>query len=250
MNNQPIIYSLILIVGLYLGNSFIILNPVSDNGKINSIITLIEENYVDGFDVNDYEDVILSSIMKELDPHSNYIPRKEQSFMEEDMQGSFSGVGVEFNIIDDSLVVVSPISGGPSEKLGILSGDRIVEVDSVNIASVSLTNEGVVTKLRGEKGSPVRVKIFRRGERELLDFTIIRGDIPLYSVDASYMVNPEIGYIKVNRFSSTTNQEFFKGTQKLLSLGMTKLVLDLRGNPGGYFGSAIYMCNEFLEEGE
>ena len=250
MNNQPIIYSLILIVGLYLGNSFIILNPVSDNGKINSIITLIEENYVDGFDVNDYEDVILSSIMKELDPHSNYIPRKEQSFMEEDMQGSFSGVGVEFNIIDDSLVVVSPISGGPSEKLGILSGDRIVEVDSVNIASVSLTNEGVVTKLRGEKGSPVRVKIFRRGERELLDFTIIRGDIPLYSVDASYMVNPEIGYIKVNRFSATTNQEFFKGTQKLLSLGMTKLVLDLRGNPGGYLGSAIYMCNEFLEEGE
>ena len=250
MNNQPIIYSLILIVGLYLGNSFIILNPVSDNGKINSIITLIEENYVDGFDVNDYEDVILSSIMKELDPHSNYIPRKEQSFMEEDMQGSFSGVGVEFNIIDDSLVVVSPISGGPSEKLGILSGDRIVEVDSVNIASVSLTNEGVVTKLRGEKGSPVRVKIFRRGERELLNFTIIRGDIPLYSVDASYMVNPEIGYIKVNRFSATTNQEFFKGTQKLLSLGMTKLVLDLRGNPGGYLGSAIYICNEFLEEGE
>ena len=250
MNNQPIIYSLILIVGLYLGNSFISPNPVSDNGKINSIISLIEENYVDGFDVNDYEDAILASIMKELDPHSNYIPIKKQSFMEEDMQGSFSGVGVEFNIIDDSLVVVSPISGGPSEQLGILSGDRIVEVDSVNIASVSLTNEEVVTKLRGEKGSPVRVKIFRRGERELLNFTIIRGDIPLYSVDASYMVNPEIGYIKVNRFSATTNQEFFKGTQKLLSLGMTKLVLDLRGNPGGYLGSAIYMCNEFLEEGE
>ena len=131
MNNQPIIYSLILIVGLYLGNSFIIINPVSDNGKINSIITLIEENYVDGFDVNDYEDVILSSIMKELDPHSNYIPSKEQSFMEEDMQGSFSGVGVEFNIIDDSLVVVSPISGGPSEKLGILSFSNFIKSPDV-----------------------------------------------------------------------------------------------------------------------
>ena len=249
-NYQPIIYSLILIFGLYLGSIFITPNPISENDKINSIITLIEENYVDGFDVHDFEDVILASIMKELDPHSNYIPKKEQAFMEDDMKGSFSGVGIEFNIIQDTLVVVSPISGGPSEKLGILSGDRIVIVDGENIASVGLINSDVVEKLRGEKGSEVIIKIYRRGVPQLLEYTIERGDIPMYSVDASFMLKKEIGYIKVNRFSATTNQEFFKGTKKLLSLGMKKLVLDLRGNPGGYLGSAIYMCNEFLREGE
>ena len=248
-NYQPIIYSLILIVGIYLGQYYI--NPnKKEEGKIDSIIRLIEVNYVDGFDVEQHEEVILKSIMKELDPHSNYFTKKEQTYSEEDMQGSFSGVGIEFNIIKDSLVVVSPISGGPSERLGILSGDRIVEVDGENIASVGLTNQNVVEKLRGEKGSEVEIKIYRKGNKNLLGYTIKRGDIPMYSVDASFMIDDEIGYIKVNRFSATTNQEFHEGTNKLLRSGMKKLVLDLRGNPGGYLGSAIYMCNEFLDEGE
>ena len=248
-NYQPIIYSLILIVGIYLGQYYI--NPnKKQEGKIDSIIRLIEENYVDGFDVEQHEEAILKSIMKELDPHSNYFTKKEQTYSEEEMKGSFSGVGIEFNIIKDSLVVVSPISGGPSEKLGILSGDRIVEVNSENIASIGLSNQDVVEKLRGEKGSEVEIKIYRKGNKNLLGYTIERGDIPMYSVDASFMIDDEIGYIKVNRFSATTNKEFFEGTNKLLGSGMKKLVLDLRGNPGGYLGSAIYMCNEFLEEGE
>ena len=149
-NYQPIIYSLILIVGIYLGQYEIISNKQSE-GKIDSIIRLIEENYVDGFDIDQHEESIIKSIMKELDPHSNYISKKEQTYLEEDMQGSFSGVGIEFNIIEDSLVVVSPISGGPSAILGILSGDRIVEVDGKNIASVGLTNQDVFEKLKGEK---------------------------------------------------------------------------------------------------
>ena len=248
-NYQPIIYSLILIVGVYLGKYYI--RPTEqEEGKTDSIIRLIEENYVDGFDVEKHEEEILKSIMKELDPHSIYIPKKEQTYLEEDMQGSFSGVGIEFNIIKDSLVVVAPISGGPSERLGILSGDRIVEVDGKNIASVGIINKDVIEKLRGEKGSEVDIKIYRKGNKNLLDYTIERGDIPTYSVDASFMIDDEIGYIKVNRFSATTNQEFYEGTNKLLSSGMKKLVLDLRGNPGGYLGSAIYICNEFLNEGE
>lgn len=247
---QPIIYSVILIVGIFLGKFYILESPKTQNSKLDSILKLVEENYVDGFDISDHEDEILIAIMQELDPHSGYIPKKEQGFIEEEMSGSFSGVGIEFNIIKDSLVVVSPISGGPSEKLGILSGDRIVEVDGEDFASVGLTNSDVIEKLRGEKGSEVHVKIYRRGEKELLEYTIERGDIPLYSVDASFMIDDEIGYVKVNRFSATTNEEFFNASSKLLSSGMKKMVLDLRGNPGGYLGSAIFMCNEFLQEGE
>jgi carboxyl-terminal processing protease len=268
-NYQPIIYSVILVFGIIVGNVWFrdyennlikLIQPnlyntktpefYDNHLKINAILQIVEENYVDGFDINEHEDAILQSIMSELDPHSNYIPKKEQSYIEEDMQGSFSGIGVEFNIIKDSLVVVSPISGGPSEKLGIISGDRIIEVDGEDFASVGITNSDVVENLRGEKGTEVKVKIFRRGEKESLDFTIIRGDIPMYSVDASYMIDNKTGYIKVNRLSATTNKEFYEGTQRLLLEGMQNLILDLRGNPGGYLGSAIYMCNEFLDEGE
>ena len=256
MNNRtytPIIYAIILIIGIWLGNFYIIKPPVDyqniDQNKINSILKLIEENYVDGFNIVDYEDQILESIMRELDPHSNYIPRKEQTLLEDDMKGSFSGIGIEFNIVNDTLVVVSSISGGPSERLGILSGDRIVQVDGENIASIGISNSDIIERLRGEKDSEVEVKIFRSGEKSLLTYNIIRGEIPLYSVDAYFMIENDIGYVKVNRFSATTNEEFGNAANKLLNNGMTKLILDLRGNPGGYLGSAIYMCNQFLESG-
>ena len=249
-NYLPIIYSLILILGIFLGNFLINEPQTTQNSKLDAILQLIEDNYVDGFDISEHEDEILIAIMQELDPHSGYIPKKEQGFIEEQMNGSFGGVGIEFNIIKDSLVVVSPISGGPSEKLGILSGDRIVEVNGEDFASVGLTNSEVIEKLRGEKGSEVHVKIYRRGQKELLEYTIERGDIPLYSVDASFMIDEDIGYVKVNRFSATTNKEFSNASNKLLSSGMKKMILDLRDNPGGYLGSAIFMCNEFLEKGE
>ena len=248
-NYQPIIYSLILILGVYLGQYYITPNE-KEEGKIDSIIRLIEENYVDGFDIEQHEESILKSILKELDPHSSYNTKKEQTYFKEFMQGSFSGVGIEFDIIEDSLVVVSAIPGGPSSRLGIMSGDRIVEVDGNNIASVGLRNQDVFEKLRGEKDSEVHIKIYRKGNKNLIDYTIERGDIPIYSVDASFMIGEDIGYIKVNRFSATTNQEFSDGTKKLLRSGMNKLVLDLRNNGGGLLESAIDMCNEFLEEDE
>ena len=147
-------------------------------------------------------------------------------------------------------MVVSPISGGPSEQLGIKSGDKIIKVDGENIANIGLTNDDVFEKLRGEKGSKVEVVILREGNSDLLYFDIIRGDIPMYSVDASFLLRDKIGYLKLNRFSATTNQEFYQRTQSLLKQGMNKMVLDLRGNPGGYLGSAIYICNEFLNNGD
>ena len=248
---QPIIYSLLIIIGILIG---VFTGPNSQpnnkykNQKINNILNLIQDHYVDTINIEEFNDKAINALLTELDPHSTYISAKKFKDVEEEMQGSFSGIGVQFNIIKDSIVVVAPISGGPSEKLGIKSGDRIIEVDGEDVASVNIKNEGVIKRLRGEKGSSVQVKILRRGSKDLLDFTIIRDDIPLYSVDVSTLLNNNIGYIKVNRFSATTFEEFNTGINELLNDGMKSLILDLRGNPGGYLGMAISMSDEFLDQ--
>ena len=248
---RPIIYVVIFIFGIYFGKYFVQPNKNQDNySKIHMLLDLLQNNYVDGFDLKKYEEKIINSILNELDPHSAYSPAKEQIFNDENMQGSFSGIGVEFNIIRDSLIVVSPISGGPSEKLGIMSGDVIVEVDGQNFASVGITNDKVISTLRGKKGTEVSVMIYRKGEKSLINYVIVRGDIPLYSVDTYYMINDNTGYLKVNRFSANTINEFSSASESLLSQGMENLILDLRGNPGGYLSTAYYMANEFLESGE
>ena len=250
-NYQPIIYSLILIIGIVLGSK-VINNSETENykskAKVNAILQLIDDNYVDALNLEEFEEKVINSIMRELDPHSVYVSKKEFSYQEATMNGSFSGVGIEFNIIEDTIVVITPISGGPSEKLGIKSGDRIVEVEDENIAGIGIDNNGVIDRLRGEKDSKVNVKIKRRGSENLIEYDIVRGDIPLYSVDASFILEENIGYIKVNRFAATTNREFHEASVKLLQNGMQKLILDLRGNGGGYLHAAIYMCNEFLED--
>ena len=166
------------------------------------------------------------------------------------MQGGFSGIGIEFNIIDDTIVVVSPINGGPSQKLGVQSGDRIVVVDSINVASIGIENSGVVKKLRGKKGTTVSVLIKRRGVSELIKFNIVRNTIPLNSVDVAMMLNSDVGLIKINRFSAKTTNEFNKAAYKLLEDGMKKLIIDLRDNPGGYLSAAVNICDNILEEGE
>ena len=247
---QPLVFSLILIFGILFGK---ILSQFDDNeanftnNKLDSIIRYIQENYVDDFSIEQYEEQILNLIIKELDPFSNYLSAEEQAYEDEIMRGSFCGIGVEFLITDDSLVVRSPIVGGPSHKLGIAAGDRIVEVDGENIASVGIDNEFVFSKLKGPEGTSVQLKVFRKNSSDLLDFEVIRERIPIYSVPASFMLTEgDIGYIKVNRFSATTNQEFSTASNSLLSSGMNRLILDLRGNGGGYLASAIYMCNEFL----
>ena len=267
-NYQPIAYSVILVIGILIGNNLLIdydsiynkklkkqstgyLDLVvpkfyEDKIKINSVIEIIKNNYVDDLSVLDSEEQAINSIMSSLDPHSRYVSKKDFKYEQEGMKGSFSGVGIHFSILNDSLVVISPISGGPSYKLGIRSGDRIVYVDDENIASVGITNQDVFERLRGEKGTNVNVKIYRKGIDSLLFFRIQRGDVPINSIETSYIIKENIGYIKINQFSATTNNEFDAAANYLLQKGMEKLILDLRGNGGGYLSSAIIMCNEFL----
>jgi carboxyl-terminal processing protease len=249
---QPLVYALLIIAGILIGNinNSNTSNNNSGNTKINGILNLIQDHYVDSLNIANFEDKTINAILNELDPHSAYIPVKKYQAVEEDMQGSFSGIGVQFNIIEDSIVVISPISGGPSERLGIQSGDRIIKVEEEDVAGTGIKNEGVIKRLRGEKGSVVNITIKRRGQTVLIPFAITRDDIPLYSVDAGIILKDNIGYIKVNRFSATTYDEMMEKVSILQKDGMEKLILDLRGNPGGYLHIANQMCDEFLKEGE
>ena len=249
---QPLLYALLIIVGIFIGsiNNSNTIRDTSKKTKINDILDLIQDHYVDSLKLADFEDKTINAILSELDPHSAYIPLKKIKAVEEDMKGSFSGIGVEFNIIEDSIVVVSAISGGPSEQLAIQSGDRIIKVEEENVASIGIKNEGVIKRLRGEKGTIVNITIKRRGQIKLIPFAITRDNIPLYSVAAGIMLQDNIGYIKVTRFAATTYDEMMEKISFLQKENMHKLILDLRGNPGGYLHIANQMCDEFLKEGE
>jgi len=245
---SPIIFALILIAGVWLGSflKFSSNNDVSDSNKFNLILHQLEALYVDSLEKDALIEKAVENLLTELDPHSSYIPAKDLEAINEPMEGSFDGIGVEFNLKDDTILVVAPISGGPSERAGILAGDKIVRVDGEVIAGTDLTNKKVFDLLRGKRGSKVVLGILRTGEKELIDFDITRGKIPIHSIDVAYMVDHELGYIKVNRFSATTYEEFKQASDELLNEGMQKLLLDLRNNPGGYLGAAINMANEFL----
>ena len=246
---QPLIYAILLAIGIYIGN----IGPKATHlvdSKLNNIIQIINNNYVDRIDKREFENSTINSILSDLDPHSSYISVENFKSVEENMQGSFSGIGVEFNIIEDSIVVVAPISGGPSEKLGIRSGDRIISVEQEDVASIGIKNAEVIKRLRGKKGSAVNIVIKRRGQDKLIPFSIVRDDIPLYSVDAGIMLTDDIAYIKINRFAATTYKEMMKKANNLQKEGMQKLILDFRGNPGGYLHIANQICDEFLTAGE
>lgn len=214
--------------------------------KFSRVLGLINMYYVDTVNQEKLVDEAIVKMLQELDPHSIYISKEEVREMEEPLQGSFDGIGVQFNIMNDTILVVSPISGGPSEKLGILAGDRIVEIDGINVAGIGIKNSDVMKYLRGEKGSQVMVRIYRRGVRELLEFTITRDKIPIYSMDAAYMVDDSIGYIKLNRFAATTMDEFREGLIKLKKQNMKHLILDLQDNAGGFMNMATELADEFL----
>ena len=214
--------------------------------KMDALLTVINFAYVDKVkDEEIIEDAIIG-MLKELDPHSVYIPKEELQKMNEPLEGNFEGVGIQFNILHDTLMVVSPISGGPSEKVGIQSGDKIIKIDGENIAGVGLKNSDVQDKLRGKKGTKVNVEIMRGDDIELISFDITRDKIPIYSIDASYLATPEIGYIKVNRFARNTIDEFQEALDSLKKQGAIDLVLDLRGNGGGYLQTAYLLADEFL----
>lgn len=217
--------------------------------KFDDVMELVSSRYVDTVDQNQLVEDAIRGFMKDLDPHSEYYTADEYEKMNEPLKGNFEGIGIQFNIIKDTITVVSPISGGPSEKLGINSGDKIVKIGGENVAGIGITNNDVVKQLRGAKGTEVTVTIFRKsGGKKNFDVTIVRDEIPIFSVDASYMLTPDIGYIKVNRFAETTMDEFQEGMAKLGQSKMKHLVLDLRGNSGGYLKTAISLADEFLDD--
>ncbi|MDA0195955.1 MAG: S41 family peptidase [Bacteroidetes bacterium] len=214
--------------------------------KFREIISYVERNYVDDVDTEDLVETAITSMLKKLDPHSVYIPVRDLELSKSQLEGKFDGIGIEFNIFKDTIYVVAPLSGGPSEKVGLLSGDKIISVDGENAAGIGITNRIVFDLLRGPKGTEVVVEIMRRGDDELLTFNIIRDKIPQSSVDASYMIDEQVGYIKVSRFSATTYDEFKEALTGLNGKGMEKLVLDLTGNPGGYMDRAVDMADELI----
>lgn len=255
MFNKKIVIPLIVILtvlGVFVGmklQTAMSDDKVSDQvRKFSEVLNLTNRYYVDNVDTQKLTESAIKGMLEELDPHSIYISSDQLKRVNEEFQGSFEGIGVEFDVINDTLTVVSPISGGPSEKLGILAGDKIVNIDDVT--AVKITREDVPKKLRGQKGTKVKLSIVRNGIKDLLEFTVTRDKIPLYSVDASFMMNKEVGYVKVSRFAATTYDEFITAMNKLKGEGMKEVILDLRSNPGGYLDQAFKMASEFLPSGK
>jgi carboxyl-terminal processing protease len=250
----PLVLCIGLAAGLLIGASINSKSPrksdSSEIEKLREVLSLVQNEYVDKGKTDVVVEDAISHILGKLDPHSAYIPAKDRVEANEDLKGNFEGIGIEFNIFQDTLVVVAAISGGPSEAVGLRPGDKIVKVDGKSITNIKLTGSDVQKFLKGPKGTEVKIDVFRKREKSLLSFTIIRDRIPQTSVDASYMINREIGYIKVSRFSQTTYEEFKQALSKLKQDGMKKLVLDLQGNPGGYMDQAINVADEFLIKGE
>jgi len=214
--------------------------------KYQNLLALIDAFYVDTVSLERLTEDAVVKVLAELDPHSVYISKDEIQEMNEPLQGSFSGIGIQFNILRDTLMVVATIPGGPSEKVGLRAGDRILKIDEENVAAIGLKNNDVRKKLRGDKGTLVSLVVKRKKEKELIDFVITRDNIPIHSLDAAYMLNKQIGYIKLNRFAATTSEEFLEALIKLKAENMNDLILDLRGNGGGYMQAAIEIVDQLF----
>jgi len=242
-----------ILIGFYLPRQSSM--PVNFNirprtDKLASVINEIQANYVDQVNTNDLVEEAIPAMLKKLDPHSIYIPAKDLARANEPLQGNFEGIGISFNMLTDTILVLSTIPGGPSEKTGLEAGDKIIYVNDSLVAGKHLTDERVMSMLKGPKGTLVRIKILRRGHDGLIPFEITRDKIPIYSVDVSYMVNGQTGYIKINNFAINTFDEFMKGLMELKSAGMKNLILDLRANAGGVMDAAIQIANQFLKKGQ
>lgn len=221
-------------------------NPNTGTRKYDALMQLIKYAYVDTVNESKLVEKAIIETLKDLDPHSMYISKKDVEKANEGLVGNFEGIGVQFEILRDTINVVHPIPGGPSEKLGIMSGDKIIKINDEIVAGKKITNQFVFDRLRGKKGTKVTVSIYRKGKKGLTDYTIVRDKIPINSIDAVYMITPKTGYINLNRFSATSTQEFEDGVKKLQKQGMANLILDLRNNSGGYLNIAIELSDEFL----
>jgi carboxyl-terminal processing protease len=273
----PLIISLVLIIGILLGNWItniryrgmgpdelgnqrLIIRPGSTSGspfsltpkgnKITSALQYILNEYVDTVSVTNLNESVIPTLLDNLDPHSIYIPASEFQRFSEPLVGNFSGIGVSFNMTDDTVAIINTIPNGPSEMVGIMAGDRIILVDDSLVAGVNMPSDDIVRMLKGPRNTVVKVTVYRRGEPALLDFEITRDDIPIYSVDVAYKVKENTGYIKISQFAQTTYHEFMQATERLKSQGLEKLILDLRGNGGGIMEAATMIADQFLEEGQ
>jgi carboxyl-terminal processing protease len=222
----------------------------SKNEKINMILNRIESDYVDPVDRGELVETAIPEMLKKLDPHSVYIPARELKRANESIVGNFEGIGISFNMLTDTILVISTIPGGPSEKLGLQSGDKILYVNDSLVAGKKISDEDVMGLLKGPRGTVVKIKVLRKGYPELLPFTITRDKIPIYSVDVAYMTNENTGFIRINNFAESTYDEFMNGLRELKGKGMTKLIIDLRGNSGGVMDASIQIANEFLKKGQ
>jgi carboxyl-terminal processing protease len=255
MNTKIKLLSLVLAVTVSLPFSVLhAQSPMPEPGfrqsaeKFTALLYHLEQNYVDSVNTDELVEKAIMNMLSELDPHSVYIPAEEVEKANESLEGNFEGIGIQFNILKDTITVVSPISGGPSEKLGIMAGDKIVSIEGENVAGVGINNNDVAKRLRGAKDTKVTVAILRKGTASPLDFDIVRDKIPIYSLDAAYMVNDKVGYIKLNRFSKTTIEEFHEAIAKLKKKGMEDLILDLQGNGGGLLETSIQLSDQFLNK--
>lgn len=273
----PLMISLALIFGMLLGNwitsvrirnivsnevskqSFSIIPGHSNNSgfslgpksnKISSALQYINNEYVDTIQMNEINEALMPAMVEQLDPHSLYIPASDFHTFSEPLVGNFSGIGVSFNMVDDTVAIINTIPNGPSEMVGVLAGDRIIMVDDSLVAGVEMPSDDIVKMLKGPKNTDVKVSVFRRGESAPIDFLITRDDIPLYSVDVAYKVNEEIGYIKISQFAQTTYREFMSAIEKLKSRGTSKFIIDLRRNGGGIMDASTRIVDQFLEEGQ
>ncbi len=253
---SPIFFALAIVIGIVIGRFYKsiqntnLLHIYPHTEKLSNVLNYIENEYVDPINKSELEEKVIPLILAELDPHSQYVPARDLTEVNEPLEGNFSGIGVQFNMMNDTLIILKTIANGPSEKVGVLAGDRILIVDGDTLAGKNISSDSVVSRLKGPRGTLVKVGVQRKKVKELIYFNITRDNIPLYSMDIAYIIRPNIGYIKLNKFSRTTFEEFSEGIIKLLGEGMTKLILDLRGNGGGYLDAAVHIADQFLDEGQ
>lgn len=250
----PLLLGLVCAAGVLLGSKInfstnqglFTSNPKKE--KLNRLIDYIDYEYVDAVNTDSIVDVTVNRILENLDPHSVYIPKMEYASVSENMKGDFVGIGVSFQSVNDTIVVIQPIKGGPSEKIGIKGGDRILYANDEQLFNKNISNDSLISQLKGKENTNVTLTIFRKGLKDLLKFNVKRSRVPLKSVDASYMLTEDLGYIKINRFAETTYDEFRESLKQLKKEGATQIALDLRDNPGGYLSEAINIVDEFLED--
>jgi carboxyl-terminal processing protease len=251
----PIIIAVSIVAGIFIGTFYAkryadprqqVGSIAPTSNKLNGLLRIINDQYVDTVNMIDLVEDVMPQVLGELDPHSSYIPAKDLQAVNDELKGSFSGIGIQFSIEQDTIHISNVIPGGPSEKVGLMPGDRIVEIDDSAFVGKIVTNHESMKRLKGPKGSEVKLGVFRHGEKELLHFTIIRGDIPVKSIDATYMLNDKYGYIRIEKFAETTYAEMLIALARLHQENCEGVVIDLRGNTGGYLEVAFQMVNEFL----